>query len=476
MSGTLHLTILHTNDIHGRVHQLSRIATLVRQVRQDVTARGGYFLYVDAGDSEDNTLLESVLTRGSTMNALLRAAGCDLVALGNAIPIRYGPQAVENLSKHFGKPLLCANLFTREGDLIPGVSPSYMLKINDLTVAIVGFTAPMNSFYTNFFGYPVQDPIDLMPHLMEKARDEGAKTILALTHIGSRHDIELAEKVAGIDVIIGGHDHKRINPPMVVNNTLIVQAGEYGQMLGRLDLTFDSNSGKVIGHTASLIPIDEAIPEDADVLAAVSVENHLIDEMMRQQIGEIREPLRVSDNKECSAGNLQADAVLEHVKGARIALMVNGHWVDGLEAGTITQGQLYAANRSAGNPALVNLTGAQIRQWLIAALNPENIARQPNPLRGVRIGMPGIAGMSVVADRAHLEDLQVLIDGISLRDDENYPVATTDLEISEILGYLVIPDNEVQYEVPIVLPEIIEEYIKKHSPIKTVKMGRIVFS
>ena len=101
MSSAIHLTILHTNDIHGRVHQLSRIATLVRQVRQEVAAHGGYCLYLDAGDSEDSTLLESVLTRGTTMNALLKSAGCDQVALGNAIPIRYGPQAVAESGEPF---------------------------------------------------------------------------------------------------------------------------------------------------------------------------------------------------------------------------------------------------------------------------------------------------------------------------------------------------------------------------------------
>ena len=53
-----HLTILHTNDLHGRVPQLLRIATLVRQIRREAEAAGGYCLYVDAGDSEDTTLLE----------------------------------------------------------------------------------------------------------------------------------------------------------------------------------------------------------------------------------------------------------------------------------------------------------------------------------------------------------------------------------------------------------------------------------
>src|SRR5512143_2299174 len=81
------LTILHTNDIHGRVAQLMRIASLVREVRQKAEQQGEYCLYVDAGDSEDTTMLESSLTKGSAMEALLRAAGCEQAALGNAIPI-----------------------------------------------------------------------------------------------------------------------------------------------------------------------------------------------------------------------------------------------------------------------------------------------------------------------------------------------------------------------------------------------------
>lgn len=474
MSGTINLTILHTNDIHGRVHQLSRIATLVHQIRQEVVEQGGYCLYLDAGDSEDNTLLESVLTRGSTMNALLHAAGGDQVALGNAIPIRYGPQEVVNLARHFGKPLLCANLFTRDGELIPGVTPFHKYSFDNLSLVIIGLTAPMNNFYTNFFGFPVHEPIELMPLLIENARAQGAKTILALTHIGSKQDVELAEKVPGIDLIIGGHDHKQIYPPMVINNTLIAQAGEYGQMLGRLDLVLDRVTGKILEHSGTLLPVTEDISEDDNVLRAVSGENKRINEMMNRKIGETHVPLTVSDDCECPAGNLQVDAVLEHVKGARVAFMVNGHWVSGLEAGTITQGQLFAANRSAGNPALVQLTGAQIKQWFIAALNPENITRKIHPLRGIPVGMPGIAGMTVIADRAHLETLQVFINDLPINEDETYPVATTDLEISEILGYLVIPDNEVNYEVPIVLPEIIEKYIHKYSPIREIKMGRIV--
>ena len=43
----------------------------------------------------------------------------------------------------------------------------------------------------------------------------------------------------GIDLIIGAHDHVELNPPLVVNGTIIAQAGDYGRYLGRLDLEID---------------------------------------------------------------------------------------------------------------------------------------------------------------------------------------------------------------------------------------------
>ena len=71
------LTILHTNDVHGRVGQLSRVAALARHIRREVEAEGGHCLLLDGGDAEDTILLESSVTKGSAVMALLRAAGYD---------------------------------------------------------------------------------------------------------------------------------------------------------------------------------------------------------------------------------------------------------------------------------------------------------------------------------------------------------------------------------------------------------------
>ena len=136
------LTILHTNDLHGRVEQLLRIATLVRRIRSEVEANMGYCLYLDAGDSEDTSHLESSLTKGSAMEAILCGADCDYAALGNAIPLRYGPESVENLAIHFGKPLLCGNMFNAQGNLINGLEPYTIQIFGNLKVGLIGLTDP----------------------------------------------------------------------------------------------------------------------------------------------------------------------------------------------------------------------------------------------------------------------------------------------------------------------------------------------
>ncbi len=67
------LTILHTNDMHGRLDGMARVATLVQAAKRadpDV-------LYFDAGDIEETNAPLSSLTKGVAMHRLMNVAGCD---------------------------------------------------------------------------------------------------------------------------------------------------------------------------------------------------------------------------------------------------------------------------------------------------------------------------------------------------------------------------------------------------------------
>lgn len=78
--------------------------------------------------------------------------------------------------------------------------------------------------------------------LAERLRkEEGCDVIIALTHLGFREDIELAEKSSEIDIIVGGHSHTTIEDKRVVKNlkekeVIVVQDGEKGEYVGRLDI------------------------------------------------------------------------------------------------------------------------------------------------------------------------------------------------------------------------------------------------
>ncbi len=455
------LTILHTNDLHGRVEQVFRIAALARQIKQEVTASGGHCVLWDAGDAEDTILYESSMTKGRAMLAVLRGAGYDLETLGNATPLRYGPQTIAGLAEDFGRPLLCANMFEPDDDrLVAGLEPYTLQRYGDLTVGIIGLTDPM-AFYS-FFKLKMGDPVQILPRLISEVCARGAQTIVVLSHLGSKKDQIVAENVAGIDLIIGGHDHVELNPPLIVNQTLIAQAGDYGRYLGRLDLEIDPHSGRIVYHHGELIPITEELPIDPDAQRVFAAQQARVRQIADRVLGVAATPIEWAPDRECTAGNLVADMLRERTQ-ADVALVLGGHWRCGLEAGDITVGALYDACRSTANPGLTSLTGAQLAQFVQAGLNPKASGRTPKALRGTPVGWPHVSGMSVRMKRG--EPIEFWIGGEPLQLDRTYQVAGTDLEFSEIIGYLRVPDELVAYEVPTIVPEVLEDYLAQHTPI-----------
>jgi 5'-nucleotidase len=458
------LTILHTNDIHGRVDQLARIATMARRIRDQVVARGGDCLLCDAGDVEDPTLPESNMTKGSAVYAVLRAAGYDLAAAGNGTAIRYGPQAVRDLALRFGQPLLAANLPDQAaGRLVAGLAPFAILNLAGCRVAVIGMTAPMDAYA--LFGTSPLDPAAILPGLIAKVRGKGARTIVLLSHLGARDDQTLAASVPGLDLIVGGHSHSELYPPVMVGRTIIAQAGDRGRFLGRLDVEVQPLTGRLTLLRAELIPVTEDIPADPVTLGVMEAERRTVRVMGQQVVAELAAPLEASEDRQCRAGDLLADALLDRVAGAQVALVLAGHWRTGLPAGPVSLGALNAALPSTGNPARASLTGVQIVQWLSAALRPENASRRLKMLRGVAMGMPHVAGMTVRYDPATSTVLEVFVGTERLEAERVYVVATSDLEVSEAAGYLPLTLDQVTYEVPTILPEVVREYMAARSPV-----------
>ena len=86
---------------------------------------------------------------------------------------------------------------------------------------------------------------------------------MGLSHLGFPQDCKLAATVPGIDILLSGHTHNRLEAPVVVNDTLIMQSGAHGSFVDRLDLTVARDG--IAGWSHALVPVDDSLMEDPEM-------------------------------------------------------------------------------------------------------------------------------------------------------------------------------------------------------------------
>lgn len=275
------VTILHTNDLHGRLDTLPRLATLIQRERALARAEGRRVLLLDAGDSSSKKNPESLATHGRANFALLGAMGYQAATLGNR-DVKWGAAALRKLVASAPFPVLAANLrdLAPLGNdaarlAVPGlqthaVPPSGRLGGNAPRVGVIGLTAWAGYDYAPL-GYRAVNGVGLLRDLIEQLHGEGVQTIVLLSHLGYPADVRLTSAVAGLTAIVGGHSHARLDPPVAANGIAVAQAGEYGECLGRLDLTLDDRNGRLLEFSGCLLPCGPDVPPDGTVSATLEL-------------------------------------------------------------------------------------------------------------------------------------------------------------------------------------------------------------
>ncbi len=420
----MRVTILHTNDIHGRVEALARVATLVERIKTETPHR---VIYVDAGDVEETTTRLSNLTKGVAMHRLLSAAGCEASVVGNAVWLRYGPQVLPAQAAVASYPLLLANL-----EPVDGVQKTALID----GVGFVGVTDPFPEFLGNgLYGIDATDAVDEVRAGARALREHGAELVVCLSHLGYKRegareipviDPELAEQVQGeVDVIVGAHSHDLLPEGERVGSVLVTQAGSFAEHLGRIEIDGDE-------MTASMIPVTEDIPPHPRVLEAIAAAEADLDASLDEIVADLDAPLDAQWVAE----------MLRERMGGEIALATSQVMLDyPLPAGPLRRRDLWEACHSTANPAVTELTGAQLA-CMIAKGNDLSFQQTTSgPLRGRPRGPLHVAG-----------------DASALDPERTYVVAATDFEL-EHYGGLIEPDwrLEIRYDFPTIIREAIEE-------------------
>lgn len=220
----LALTILHTNDFHGRL--TPEAADRIRNLKDSSAA----CLYFDSGDCIKSGNL-AVPMRQEEAWGLLARARCDASVLGNreSHPVeRLFLQKIEGCTH----PLLAANMRRRDSSRpFPG---TLSFEFDGVRIGVIGVMVPMVTdrmagalVSAYLWDLPIPTALNLGAELREKC-----DCLIALTHIGLAEDEKLAS-YGVFDLILGGHTHSVLDPPIRIGRTAICQAGSHGKYVGR---------------------------------------------------------------------------------------------------------------------------------------------------------------------------------------------------------------------------------------------------
>ena len=481
----LELTILHTNDLHahydsfepwgepvqGGVARLKTLADGILDKDDDV-------LFLDAGDQFQGTLFFTV--GGAQVVAdVMNELEYDAMCIGNHEFDRR-PAELAALIEQADFPVLSANIDAlSDADLMGMVQPYAVYWFDDKPVAVIGLTTESTA-YASSPGPDVHflDAITTAQQMADELMGEGVDVIIALTHLGTGRDLELARAVSGIDVIVGGHSHTLLGsgegadgpyPIVEVSATgepvLIVTAHEWGKQLGRLDVTF-TDAGLVKAYAGAPILIGESIREDRGMLALLDEYRPSIEALMTRVVGSTNVDLNGERDdvraRETNLGNLICDAMLWKATGldATIAIQNGGGIRASIPAGEITMGQVLEVLPYGNQLTVLSLTGAELVEALENGVSQveEGAGRFPH-VAGVRFAFepssePGARILSVEVWDAD-SDAYVMLDS-----DAVYTLATNNFLADGGDGYSAFALAPDRYDSGWLLSDALAEYLE----------------
>ncbi len=279
---TAHIVLLHVNDVHGQtrgynqdgkvVGGYARLASAVEQIRQEVGREN--VLLIHAGDEFSRGDAMTIATAGASSIALMNQIGFSVFVPGNGE--FYGGAA--NLQHRIAEakfPVLASNV-TYRLDGKPLSQDRHIANVGPVRVGMFGLCFLRKEHHSSL-PLKVEDPAEAARREARKLREENVDLVVAVTHIGLPEDRQVAQSVEGIDVIVGGQSHATLPRGNWVTApderpVLIVHAGDYLRYLGRVDLHLVKlpEGWSLTDASATLIPLDQSIPEDPAIKAAIA--------------------------------------------------------------------------------------------------------------------------------------------------------------------------------------------------------------
>ena len=402
------------------------MATLVKQER----AKHQNSIFVAAGDLvgaspllsalfADEPTVESLSMMGLSISAvgnhefdrgvieLLRKqnGGCasDKACLAHHpfVGARYQYLAASTIDQKTGKPIL----------------PPYVIRSFDgVPVAFVGLTLKGTKdivMPSGVAGVEFRDEAETVNALVPELRAQGVESIVVLIHEGgfptggfndcpgiSGPIVDIVKKLdKAVPIVISGHTHQAYN--CEIDGRLVTSGHRFGTLVTEIDVTLDKATKRVVSAKAEnrVVRADQ-LAKDPDQTRLIATYEEVAAPLANRPVGKITATLTKENNPagESPLGDVIADAQLAATSGpgkgdAVVALMNPGgirtDLVKTRDDGSVSYGDIFAAQPFGNNLVTMTLTGAELKTLL-----EQQWAGQPKPT------ILQVAGLSYAWDAA----------------------------------------------------------------------------
>ena len=485
MKQTKKITILHSNDLHGDflaeqvdeklVGGVSMLSGYIEKVR----AEQPNTIYVIAGDMFRGSVIDSEYKGLSTIE-IMNALAPDVVTIGNH-EVDYGIAHLLFIEKCARFPIINANLYIKNTSTRL-FTPYKILRMDGMNILFIGIITQdvINQTKSESLVGSFVDTAAAAAEVGKICNAHNSIDIdftVLLTHIGFEEDKKLAAMLDpdwGVDVIIGGHSHTKLEEPFKVNDIYIVQAGTGTDEIGRFDIMVDTDLNAIDTFTWQMVPIDDAhCPRDEEVENFIqryrSATSQKYDRIITRFSCELTHPKR---NQETALGDLIAD-ILRDSFGIDLMLMGSGAIRSYSLGPVVHYADLVECLPYDDAVYMLKVTGTQLERMIRHILRDEAFQGEHTEFYQFS------HGTHIVWSRSEQAFRTLTLDGEALYAERLYTVAVQKYHYNNLKPFLDITLEEVEKNGKIrVLStsarDVVEEYLTVNQHLSREVEGRLV--
>ncbi|OAD55321.1 Protein 5NUC [Eufriesea mexicana] len=528
----LTIRIVHTNDMHSRFEQTSklsspcsqkeaaekkcyggfaRLATLIREARKSPIP----CLFLNAGDTYQGSIWYNVF-KWTVVAKFMNILAPNVTSLGNH-EFDNGVDGLIPFIQNSTYPIVTCNLDLSKQENLAATKllNSTVLNVNDVKIGVIGYLTSETKIISTAENVIFLDEVESIRKEVKKLKEQGVNIFIALGHSGFEVDKKIAREVEDIDIVIGGHTNtflyngkqpdeetpEGLYPTEVKQKSgrkvYVVQAYAYTKYLGNLTVTFD-REGEVNHINGNPILVDSSIEEAEDILNELKEMRGAIDNISLSIVGKTRVLLegdsKICRRKECNLGNLITDAMIDYNAGeyanenswtdAAIAFQNGGSIRSSITRANedkVTMEDVLSVLPFQNTIVKVSMTGEMILsvlEWSVYNLDMNHT----DNLFGAFVQF---SGLQVVYDLSRPKNSRVVSVEVlcsfcnvptysKLQNNQTYNVLLPDFMQSGGDGYSMLKDLKTE-SLGISTTDTLLEYLKKHSPVHPAVEWRITY-